>query len=201
MERDRHQWVADLQSSALSVQEEAWGDLLEYACCVAFKCLSKFGNVAESEIWQLAEDAAQEALADIWSKLSSFRGESKFTTWVHPFVRYNVLELLRKRRPSSWPSLDDETVMLLEIISDSATDSPDTEAEEDDLLCTAQEVINAQLTRRQRAVLLLHLVGHTPREIAERVGTTRNNVDQLLHIARKRLRTELVNRGYNIDHE
>ena len=201
MERDRYQWIADLQSDAPPVANAAWDDLSRIVFRVACQYLHRRSDVAKSEVEQLAEDAAQEALVDILNKLDGFRAESKFTTWAYQFAVNNARELLRKRDPpeSYWPSLDDdETDTLLEVIPDSQTCDPELGAEGEYLVRAAQEIINTRLTERQRVVLLLHLAGHTPREIAGRVVATRNNVDQLLHVARKRLKRELHSRGYNI---
>ncbi|RLC82884.1 MAG: hypothetical protein DRI79_14395 [Chloroflexi bacterium] len=199
MERDRDQWVADLQSDKPAVADAAWGDLSGILFRIAYSYLHKRGDVTRSEIAQIAEEVTQEALVDILSNLDSFRGESKFTTWAYQIVINNARELLRKRSPpeSYWPSLDDdEMVALLEVIPDQQAPAPELKAEEEDLLRAAKEIINTRLTRRQRMVLLLHLAGYTRGEISEYIGTTRNNVDQLLYIARKKLRKGLRNRGY-----
>jgi RNA polymerase sigma-70 factor (ECF subfamily) len=183
------------------VRETAWKDLSKITFQVACAYLHRRGDVAGPEVEQLAEDIAQEALTDIIGKLHCFRGESKFTTWVYGFVINNARELLRKRRPPEpyWPSLDnDEGTALLEILPGSRTGDPVLKAEEADLIHAAQEAINTRLTERQRMVLLLHQAGHSPPEIAEQIGTTRNNVYQLLYVARKRLKRELHNRGYNV---
>jgi len=199
MERDRDQWVADLQSDKPAVVDAAWGDLSGILFRIAYSYLHKRGDVTRSEIAQIAEEVTQEALVDILSNLDSFRGESKFTTWAYQIVINNARELLRKRSPpeSYWPSLDDdEMVALLEVIPDQQAPAPELKAEEEDLLRAAKEIINTRLTRRQRMVLLLHLAGYTRGEISEYIGTTRNNVDQLLYLARKKLRKGLRNRGY-----
>ena len=201
MERDRRQWLADLRSDIESVEETAWKDLSKITFQVACAYLHRRGDVAGSEVEQLAEDVAQEAVADILNKLHCFRGESKFTTWAYGIVINNARELLRKRCPPEpyWPSLDDdEGTALLEIRFGSRTGDPALKAEEENLIHAAQEVINTRLTERQRVVLLLHQAGHSPSEIAEQIGTTRNNVYQLLYVARKRLKRELHNRGYNV---
>lgn len=201
MQRDRYQWIADLRSDVTPVQDAAWKDLSRTVFQVACAYLHRRGDVVGSEVEQLAEDAAQEALVDILNKLDSFRGESKFTTWAYGFVINNARELLRKRRPPEpyWPSLDDdEGTALLEILPGSRTGDPALKAEEEDLIHAAQKVINTRLAERQRVVLLLHQAGHSPSEIAEQIGTTRNNVYQLLYVARKRLKRELHNRGYNV---
>jgi RNA polymerase sigma-70 factor (ECF subfamily) len=203
VKRDRHEWVADLQSSIPSVRESAGEDLSRIVFRIACAYLHRRGDVAESEVEQLAEDVAQEALVDILSKLDSFRAESKFTTWVYQFVNNNARELLRKRSPSesrlSVPG-HNETATLLEIIPDPQVCTPLLEVEENDLIRAAQEVINTCLTERQRLVLLLCQAGYTRREIAERINATVNNVYQLLHAARKKLKKELHSRGYGLEY-
>src|SRR5215212_2623621 len=45
-----------------------------------------------------AEDLAQEVFVHIFKKISSFRGDSKFTTWLHQVTVNHVLMSLRKRK-------------------------------------------------------------------------------------------------------
>jgi RNA polymerase sigma-70 factor (ECF subfamily) len=204
MERDCCQWLADLQSDVPSVQETAWKDLSRIVFRVACAYLQRRSDTNQSGIEQLAEDVAQEALADIFNGLDRFSRNSKLTTWAYSVVVNNARELLRKGRASEpyWPSLDDdETATRLEIIPDPQVCDPELQAEEEELVRTVQEVINTRLTERQRAVLLLYQAGHTLPEIATRVGTTRNNVDQLLYAARRRLKKELRNRGHDVDYK
>lgn len=201
MERDRHKWLADLRSNNLSVRETAWEDLSRIVFRIACTYFHRRSDVDKSEVERLAEDAAQETLVDILNSLDGFRAESKFTTWAYQFVINNARELLRRREPLDLFRAgldDDEASNLLQIIPDSRTGNPELKAEEEDLICAAQEVINTRLTKRQRMVLLLHQAGYSPSEIAELIGTTRNNVDQLLYVARRRLKRELTSRGYDL---
>jgi RNA polymerase sigma-70 factor (ECF subfamily) len=48
-------------------------------------CLRMTGNVSE------AEDCAQEAFIQAWNKLSKFRGDSAFGTWMHRIAVNSVL--------------------------------------------------------------------------------------------------------------
>lgn len=50
------------------------------------------------------------------------------------------------------------------------------------------------LPPREQEVWRLHMEGLSPDQTAERLGTTRNNVDQALHRGRKRLQ-EMLDRG------
>jgi len=55
-------------------------------------CLRMTGNTAE------AEDCAQDAFIQAWSKLDRFRGDSSFGTWMHRVAVNTVLGRMRKSR-------------------------------------------------------------------------------------------------------
>jgi RNA polymerase sigma-70 factor (ECF subfamily) len=46
----------------------------------------------------VAEDVTQEVFVQVWLKLSNFRGESKFSTWLHSVATNTVLSHLRKNK-------------------------------------------------------------------------------------------------------
>ncbi len=45
-----------------------------------------------------AEDVAQEVFVQVWLKLEKFRGESKFSTWLHSVATNTVLTHIRKQK-------------------------------------------------------------------------------------------------------
>lgn len=45
-----------------------------------------------------AEDVTQEVFVQVWQKLTSFQGNSKFTTWLHSVTTNIVLSHLRKHK-------------------------------------------------------------------------------------------------------
>ncbi|MBI5381529.1 MAG: sigma-70 family RNA polymerase sigma factor [Opitutae bacterium] len=45
-----------------------------------------------------ARDVCQEVWLTVWRELGNFRGEAKFTTWLHPIAVRRALDALRKRR-------------------------------------------------------------------------------------------------------
>src|SRR5262249_25243494 len=51
------------------------------------------------DVDQLAADAAHDALMKVLAKLDTFRGESRFTTWVYKFA---LLEAAPKARRRTW---------------------------------------------------------------------------------------------------
>lgn len=54
-------------------------------------CLRMLGD------WQLAEDVTQDIFVKAWEKLSGFRGESRFYTWLHRLAVNEVIGELRRR--------------------------------------------------------------------------------------------------------
>ena len=72
--------------------EEAFSALFEaHKRRVYSLCLRMTGNTAE------AEDLAQEAFLQLFRKISTFRGESAFSTWLHRLSVNVVLMHLRKK--------------------------------------------------------------------------------------------------------
>src|SRR5260370_1750886 len=73
-------------------------------------CLRMLGNVSE------AEDMTQEAFLHLFRKITSFRGQSAFSTSLHPLTVHLVLMHLRKKGLN--------LVSLEETINPSAEDAP-----------------------------------------------------------------------------
>lgn len=48
-----------------------------------------------------AEDALQNTLVAAWQNLHKFRGESRFSTWLHRVAANNALMVVRKRKPNT----------------------------------------------------------------------------------------------------
>jgi len=66
-------------------------------------------NVAKKTIRDdsLAEEALQEALVLIWRNASSFRGESRLTSWLYQIVTRACIDVLRKEQLRSHASLEE----------------------------------------------------------------------------------------------
>ncbi len=60
---------------------------------------------------QAAEDLTQEAFVRAWQRLSSFRGDSTFGTWLHRLTVNVVLDQRRAQRP--WLRIDDDADFAL----------------------------------------------------------------------------------------
>jgi len=148
-------------------------------------CLRMVSNVAE------AEDLAQEAFMQLFRKISTFRGESAFSTWLHRLAVNVVLMHLRKR------GLDE--VSLEQEADDDSQDSPKKEYGEEDLnligtvdRVTLDKAIGG-LPPGYRTIFVLHdIEGYEHNEIADLIGCSIGNSKSQLHKARLKLRTLLL---------
>ena len=145
-------------------------------------CLRMVGNTAE------AEDLTQEAFLQLFRKVSTFRGESAFSTWLHRLAVNVVLMKLRKKSG---------TESSLEQITEPDEDSggprrdfgaPDLRLSGSIDRVNLQRAID-QLPPGYRTVFVLHDVqGYEHNEIAGIMGCSIGNSKSQLHKARMRLR-------------
>jgi RNA polymerase sigma-70 factor (ECF subfamily) len=130
-----------------------------------------------------AEDLCQEAFIKAWQGLSSFRGDSSFSTWIHR-VAVNV-GLGRKRWSGSRPDVDGESLDNAPLGSLKAPERRSTDSVD-------LEKAIASLPKGARQVFVLHDVeGYKHHEIAEMVGCAVGTSKAHLHRARKLLREAL----------
>lgn len=131
----------------------------------------------------LAEDLLQEAFIRAWEKLASFRGESRFGTWLY---RISVNVALSDRR-SRMRRVGRETG-IDEHIEREMTGRLDVRAgPQMDL-----ERAISRLPERARTVLVLYdIEGYPHAEIAQMTGMAVGSSKAQLHRARKLMRKEL----------
>ena len=140
-------------------------------------CLRLSGNAA------LAEELTQEAFVRAWKKLAQFRGESAFSTWLHPLVVNVALAERRSRR-----SREAHTFLTDDI---AVYDRAALAIDPGERLDVEQAV--ASLPAGARAVFVLHDVeGYRHDEIAEMTGVTVGTSKAQLHRARQLLRERLA---------
>ncbi|HEV2298471.1 MAG TPA: sigma-70 family RNA polymerase sigma factor [Candidatus Acidoferrales bacterium] len=145
-------------------------------------CLRMVGNTAE------AEDLTQEAFLQLFRKISTFRGESAFSTWLHRLAVNVVLMRLRKKTGTE-SSLEEVTE------PDEESGGPRKDFGAPDLkLSGSIDRVNLkravdQLPAGYKAIFVLHDVqGYEHNEIADILGCSIGNSKSQLHKARMRLR-------------
>jgi RNA polymerase sigma-70 factor (ECF subfamily) len=157
----------------------------DYASRVYSVARRMLGNDAD------AEDVTQDVLLQVIRKLSTFRGESELSTWLHR-VTVNAA-LAHRRRQARRPERHLE-VSLDCIEPESRSDSrmPDDKALNRELRQHLERAI-ARLPEMYRDVLVLADVeGLANAEIGERLGLTLPAVKSRLHRARLMLRDAIA---------
>jgi RNA polymerase sigma-70 factor (ECF subfamily) len=147
-------------------------------------CLRMVGNIAE------AEDLTQEAFLQLHRKISTFRGDSAFSTWLHRLAINVVLMQLRKKGLS--------LISLDEAMEPTPEEGPGRSFGAPDLTLTgaidrlALERAVADLPAGYRLIFILHDVeGFEHNEIASMLDCSIGNSKSQLHKARLKLRDAL----------
>lgn len=172
--------------------EQAWVQRARQADTAAFEslyrmhvdkvyglCLRMTGNVAE------AEDCTQEAFIQAWNKLSMFRGDSAFSTWLHRIAVNSVLARMRKSRR------EQDRIQAVTDISPAAEAVGESGSFED-----LQQAVD-DLPAGARHVFVLHAVyGYSHDETGEMLGIATGTSKAQLHRAKRLLARQLKQNGY-----
>jgi len=179
-------------SSDTAADEAAWIRQAQRADARAFEklyrlhvdkiyglCLRMTGNVSE------AEDCTQDAFIQAWNKLTKFRGDSAFSTWLHRVAVNTVLGRMRKSKRER-----DRIDAAAELAAPVLATSDDGELQD---LADAVE----RLPEGARHVFVLHAVyGYSHAEAGEMLGIATGTSKAQLHRARRLLMEELQQQGF-----
>ena len=134
------------------------------------------------------EDVVQEVFVQVFRSLKDFRGQSKFSTWLHR-VTVNVV-LMHRRSARSRPVLTEE--LPGELVADDGQTLPDEAVDQLERMRAFQRLL-ARLADKKRVVFVLHeLEGMSPAEIADVVGAPVLTVRTRLFYARRELEAMLA---------
>ncbi len=134
------------------------------------------------------EDVIQEVFIQAYKSLKDFRGQSKFSTWLHR-VTVNVV-LMHRRSARSRPVFADEPPGDPSLRSDDL--APDEDAERRERVRAFGRLLD-RLADKKRVVFVLHeLEGLPPSEIAVIVGAPVLTVRTRLFYARRELEAMLA---------
>ncbi|HEY7630196.1 MAG TPA: RNA polymerase sigma factor [Thermoleophilaceae bacterium] len=192
------EWLASLTAGGREQEdatERLHGLLLRAARFEVGRRRSALDSAVDVE--QLAADAAHDALMKVLAKLDTFRGESRFTTWVYKFA---LLEAATKVRRRSWRdrevALDPEAWTRMPVLEE----GPAGQAETSELMDAVRRGIQEVLTPHQRVVLVSVTLEGVPIDVlAERLDSTRGAVYKTLHDARRKLRQQLAEQGFDLE--
>lgn len=134
------------------------------------------------------EDVIQEVFVQVFRSLKDFRGQAKFSTWLHR-VTVNVV-LMHRRSARSRPVLTEE--LPGELVADDHQTLPDENVDRRERMRAFQRLLS-RLADKKRIVFVLHeLEGLAPAEIAEVVGAPVLTVRTRLFYARRELEAMLA---------
>ena len=164
-------WVRRAQAADTRAFEALYR---EHAGKVYGLCLRMTGNPSE------ADDCAQEAFIQAWSKLDKFRGDSSFGTWMHKVAVNVVLGRMRKSRR------EQDRIRAVNEISPQRETIDDAGGMED-----LEQAMN-ELPRGARHVFVLHAVyGYSHDETGEMLGIATGTSKAQLHRAKRLLKQQL----------
>jgi len=170
--------LAELLDVAAGGDARAYGEVVRrfqrMAVAYAYGVLKDF---------HLAEDAAQEAFVEAYTRLGELRVRNAFASWLRRIIYKHCDRETRKRKPAAMPDMTPER-------RDNRTPArAAAQAEERGLV----EAALAALPQGERAaVTMFYMEERSHREIAEFLGTTPGAVKSRLHSARERLKARLV---------
>jgi RNA polymerase sigma-70 factor (ECF subfamily) len=133
-----------------------------------------------------AEDVAQEAFVQAFLKLSSFKGQSHFYTWLFRIARNQAVSRFRRTRKTSSIDGSESPVALL-----ANEASPDQRMLQNEAVSQVQLALS-RLSEEHRAILVLRELEDMDYDaIAEALELPVGTVRSRLHRARMQLKSEL----------
>jgi len=173
-------------------QELEWITQAKHGSQVAFHHLyEKHHKQIYALCWRMladkesAEDVCQEVFVVLWQKIGNFRGESKFSTWLHSVATNVVLGHLRKHK--TWL----QKIFSIEDQGD-ATQEESVAMNDDSGLDVLDKQI-ARLPERARIVFVLFAVeGYRHEEIAKMLKMAVGSSKSQYHRAKTLLKQWLV---------
>jgi RNA polymerase sigma-70 factor (ECF subfamily) len=151
-----------------------------FAWSVAYRLLNKQYET---------EEVVQEAFIRVWKKLSGFRKEMRFSTWLYKIVVnlcYDSLKAEKARKKYGDP---DSTKELLTISSNDNIEKDMVNREQVDLI----RMLTAKLSPLQKVVFVLSELEELPvDEIRAITGMSPSKIKSNLYCARREIREKLI---------
>lgn len=198
MHRTNEDWLTDLHAAG-EQRETALSDLHAIIIAGLPYALSKWILPEDPRFSALVEEVTQETILRTIAKLDTFEGRSQFTTWVHTIAVRIALSELRRAK---WREVSLDEMQQGNDPEDEAREMPDQSQsveksiENKEMMHMLQQVMQHELTDKQRKALMAVAVQGMPlEEVARRMGTERNALYKLLHDARLKLKKHLEKQG------
>ncbi len=133
-----------------------------------------------------AEEVAQDSFLKAYQKLDTFKGESKFSTWLYSIIYRNAISKIRKKKITV-TDIDPFVIENHQIDDDLQSDLVKSEEQE----IYVKKIINSLPEKDALLITLFYLNENSVEEIEEITGLTKTNIKVKLFRARKKLYNEL----------
>lgn len=202
-QRTNVEWLAALENGDDAALAELRTYVLRAALFTLQRARHHVGHLGASALGQLAEDCAQESLTAILQRLGTFRGDSQFTTWAYTFAVNTALLAARRER---WASVSLDRILDGSETPSSATGGhdatldPERRALQAEAVAAIRDGIEHHLTVKQQQLLRAVVFEQVPLdEVVRHWGSNRNALYKLLHDARRKLKSHLQARGFDVE--
>ncbi|HSH02126.1 MAG TPA: sigma-70 family RNA polymerase sigma factor [Anaerolineae bacterium] len=132
-----------------------------------------------------AEEAAQDAFIKAYTRLSSYKPEHKFSTWLLSITSNHCIDIIRKRRMLQLSI--DEPLPPHPALHSEPDASPERQAVNQERSELVQELLATLPEDYRQAVILRYWYEYSYEEIAEALDTTVSAIKSRLFRARKQL--------------
>ena len=180
----------ELIEQTLAGDQSAYADLVKRHQRFVFTLALRYAKIRED-----AEEIAQDTFIKAYRSLASFKGQSKFSTWLYSIVYTTAMTFLRKKRVDT-DSIDDENNFVK--IENQASAYDVNSAETRSRSFYLDQAIGQLLPDDAAIITLFYKGEQSLQEIALAMGMETNTVKVKLFRARQRLREKLER---NLKHE
>jgi len=180
----------DLIEQTLAGNQSAYADLVKRHQRFVFTLALRFSKNRED-----AEEIAQDCFIKAYRALTSYGGQSKFSTWLYTIVYNTAMTFLRKKRIAT-DSIDDEATFIQVENHESAYDTDNVENKSRSFYLN--QAITQLLPDDAIIITLFYKGEQSLEEIAQTLGMEANTVKVKLFRARQRLKDKLER---NLKHE
>lgn len=139
---------------------------------------------------ELARDAMQESLINVYRAIRTFRGDSRLSTWISRITVNVCLEMLRRNRKHN--NRTEEDISEDWTLPDANALDPLRRMEQQEADRRIRSAM-ARLGRKHRIVVRMHdLQGYTIKEIAEDLEVAEGTIKSRLYYGREALKRQLA---------
>ena len=176
---------AQLVARSLKQDHEAFGQLIDrHASSIVNLAYRMVGNRAE------AEDLAQEAFLTAFKALSTFRADSKFSTWLYRIAANKCKDWLRAKRPGQGPyDVDADEVLDLYVAEER---TPEELLSQQQVGQELEQAIQRLPPLYREAFVLKHVEGLSYEEMEEILGVSGDTLKMRVYKGRLQLSRDLT---------